>query len=192
MRKSPNCATEVSRGENAHAHSTNAEIPKHKANKPGIFTNPHDPYLFLRLFLYSCFLASLGTTFPSFSDALAFHIRRLVSSLPVITNLSKKARVTFTFSGRHFVVLLHDHRTLVSRHVHVVILRMRETHRHRRNTQHPGANRKGHSSTNDAFDSPNIVRGEVDRPACLHTSTKYHRLATRHRLANRPNSEAYR
>lgn len=48
-------------------------------------------HLFLRESLYSCFLASRGTTVPSFSDALAFQIRRLVSSLPVMTNL----RITF-------------------------------------------------------------------------------------------------
>ena len=56
------------------------------------FTRHH---LFLRLFLYSCFRASLGTTAPIFSDAFAFHIRRLVSSLPVMTNL---------FSRTHFSV----------------------------------------------------------------------------------------
>lgn len=58
-------------------------------------------HLFLRESLYSCFLASRGTTVPSFSDALAFQIRRFVSSLPVITNLIVTCITCVTFvSGR--------------------------------------------------------------------------------------------
>lgn len=82
-----------------HTHKPNKNIEnrkphatKTKREGPPLTTTLS--HLFLRLFLYSCFLASLGTTFPSFSDALAFHIRRLVSSLPVITNLPRKKKNT--------------------------------------------------------------------------------------------------